>query len=343
MSNAIVYIVPSTASPMRLSAVNDGGNVYRKELIYVGAFAKKEDDLTFAVDEPLIDHWVDTFALMYANGVKVPLPIKHTTDVEANRGETLAMFKATNQFGLPALYADIKFRDADAEKLALTANCSIYVPPESTDGKGNTYIRPVAHIALTDYPVIPKLDKFTVIAASLTTIKPPIEELKMSLARDLINALSIEGVADDADDLTMKTAILSHIEAVKKPAPVKDPEPEPEPKPIAAAFITLARDNREGKLDALVPTNITRATANEFKKQYCSDESLALCLSEDGTTNDGFDALILTLSKNVPTGTVGGSTTGVQADALKLSKDDLTSEKNPLMANAMARAKAAAG
>ena len=67
-----------------------------------------------------------------------------------------------NERGLPALYGCVRFRDGfDPDD----SQVSIHVPPQFTDGLGRTYVRPIRHVAITDYPVIPGLGRFEALAA----------------------------------------------------------------------------------------------------------------------------------------------------------------------------------
>lgn len=164
------------ATPPAVEVASDTGEwdglTYEKELIYVGDFEDKTRKLKFSVDESLVDHWLRTHDEMVKNGIDVPTPKGHTDDVESNRGKVIRVTKRLNEEGLPALFGVFKFRDKEAAKLAASANVSIYVPPEFTDGKGRRYVRPIRHVAFTDYPVIPGLGKFHAIAASLVLDQP---------------------------------------------------------------------------------------------------------------------------------------------------------------------------
>jgi len=150
------------------------GLTFRKELIYAGNFRKRNSDTNqpFIIDEMKLAHWERVGNQMLANGVNVPLPLKHNDSPEAGRGKTLRYERAINNQGIPALYAVLKFRDAEAAKMAGSTDVSIFVPEAPVyDGKGNEYPYPIRHIALTDYPVIPNLEGFEPIAASLDVLE----------------------------------------------------------------------------------------------------------------------------------------------------------------------------
>jgi hypothetical protein len=153
--------VAAAARTMPLRAA-PSGRLYRKELIYVGSF--RTPHMSFDVDDRLLHHWVCTFDAMSAGGIEVPVPVEHSTDPEARRGTLVRLELSRNDRGLTALYGWLRFRgDYDPGD----AQVSIYVPLEVTDGLGRKYFRPIRHVALTDYPVIPGLGRFEAIAASL--------------------------------------------------------------------------------------------------------------------------------------------------------------------------------
>lgn len=169
----ILYMVPNT-EPGRELILDEAGKwdglTFRKELIYEGSFVKKvpgKEAQHFTVDEAKLNHWEHTGNRMVRNGVKVPVPVKHTDEPERNRARVLRYEVGVNDKGKNALYGVMRFRDHDAAKLAASTDVSIFVPEDSfTDGLGNKYTYAIKHVALTDYPVIPGLSDFKAIAAS---------------------------------------------------------------------------------------------------------------------------------------------------------------------------------
>ena len=334
----------------KLSGNIGGKNVYRKELIYTGHFVKKtpQKEQRFSVTEDDLTHWVETGVQMLSNGIEIPLPLEHTENPEAKRGDVVGFETGINDKGLPALYGLCTFVDADAEKLAASANCSIYVPEDFTDGKGNTYERPVRHVALTNYPVIPGLAKFETIALSLLE---PTGENEMPL-KELAKAVGVE-VQDGADDATIEKAIatsfgtmrkeLDDLKKKSKTDPPADPKPADKPPvKIAAGFLSMARDNRTLKLDALVKAgNITPATRDKLAAQYVTDDALTLSLSSEEGDADGFDTMVAALGENDPVQLAEQSGPQLDGEALTLSEVG-DPKKNPMLAEAQARANAAA-
>lgn len=142
----------------------DNPLVYWKEIAHVGTFFKEDQEIP--ITERHLDHWHKTFAEMSNDGIVVPVPVEHTKDPEKRRGHVLETARRENSRGLPALYAKIRFSDADAAKLRQSGT-SIFVPKEAPNGYGKKYNIPIQHVAITDYPVIADLEPFTV-ALSLT-------------------------------------------------------------------------------------------------------------------------------------------------------------------------------
>lgn len=129
-----------------------------KEIAHAGTFWKGSQRIDITPRH--LSHWEKTHRAMSKAGLKVPVPVEHTKDPERKRGDVLAMAHRPNSRGIPALYAKIKFRDADAAKM-IGSGVSIFVPKDATSGYGHRFVSPVEHVAITDYPVIPDLEPFT--------------------------------------------------------------------------------------------------------------------------------------------------------------------------------------
>lgn len=358
MARNYTYDVPNT-EPLELSGNNP--LMRRKELIYAGDFEKRKDNIRFSVDERTLQHWHNTFVAMSANGVEVPVPKEHTTDPDLRRGTVKKTEVALNKRGIPALFGYIEFKDEESLKLASASNVSIFSPNEWTDGRGNLYHRPILHVAITDYPTIPGLEKFEAIALSLTLA----ENSEMAL-RSIAKKL---GIDEKVEDAKLEAAISTAVDALIKkvaasasdpPTPGSDPANPPSPPVggtggnptptannsppaavpvITASMVNLLRDNRSMKLEAMVKAgNITPAVRDELQKSFCNDNSLSLSLSNtDAKAVDAFDATLAALAKNDPVKL--REQTGPQATVMALS--DLDPATNPLVKNAEARALAA--
>lgn len=368
--NDAVYLSPGT---WQLS--DEKERLYRKELIHVGDFVAS--NLRFSVTEAMLRHWQSTFAQFSSNGIEVPMPVEHTVDPEKRRGTIVGMDVAVNKRGQLALYGTAKFRDPEAEKLAASANVSIYVPAHFKDGEGREYEQPITHVALTDYPVIPGLEKFEALAAShvivlklsqgdftlditklnaaieavtaaataategqktLTALaKNPMDEQTQQAARDAAAACK-EATAAASGALD---AMLGTGEPAKPEPPKKDPEPpkpgEPEPPKIAASMINMLRDNRGMKIDNLVREFRITKAVADDLKKTHCSDQ-ALSLSLSGSA-DSFDSLVSALAKNEPV-LSSREKTGSQAVRLSHVVDPST---NPVIRDAEERARRAAG
>lgn len=328
--------------PFVLDSEPGNGLTFWKELIYAGQFEKSEDDLKFSVDEASIDHWVKTHKLFMQRGIDVPLPLEHTFNPEDTRGLVVGMKKAKDSKGRIALFGKIEFRDKEAAKMTSTAKVSIFVPPEFSDEKGNEYLRPIRHVALTDYPVINSMDGF--IAASHSG-----KEISMSM-KSLAKAIGLEFDDEKDPDDKISAAIASKFKKLSEKLKLAEHDvggddggtPTTKPPDVSAstkptkAIITVLSENRQHKIDDLVTKNhITPATAKKLSTQYCEDKTLTLSLSDDAYS-DGFDSVIEALRENDPV--VLGEQTSGQSErrALELSDKD-----NPLIKDAERRAKEA--
>lgn len=223
MTRLVPYVLASVRSAFQPQG--ETGDVFKKELIYPGNFVKKDEsgnvEFELPVDESLMDHWVATFDKMRENGVDVPVPVEHTTDPEKRRGTVVRMTKEFNpERGKPSLYAFIKFRDPKtAADMSKTSQVSLFSPPSFSDGKGHEYTRPITHVALTDYPLVPGLDAFEkAVAASLARCPDRAiamskvlsmdsgEDQTMSPMQELAQDLGID-VGGETDDAVIKDLI----------------------------------------------------------------------------------------------------------------------------------------
>lgn len=162
MTKLVPYAIIA-AGTSAFEKVEGDSEVYRKEIIYPDHFIKKTEDgeveFELPVDDTLMDHWVAVFNKMKQSGIDVPVPIEHTSDPEASRGKMVGLKKEFNpERGTNSLYAYVKFRDPEtAASLTKTSQVSLFSPPSTVDGRGVKYVRPIQHLAITDYPLVPQL------------------------------------------------------------------------------------------------------------------------------------------------------------------------------------------
>lgn len=262
--------------------------VYEKELMYAGNF--KKDNLAFSINAEILDYWDYTVKEMHANGIQIPMPLEHTDDPEKTRAFLEDTFVKNNTRGIPALYGKVKFIDEESVRLAASADVSIYVTDEFKDAKGNTYMRPIRHVAFTNYPLIPGLEKFKAIAASFVSSEvPKMEKVLLKLATQL----EIPN-ADTMDDTAIEAAIVSLIKPKQTTIEL--------PAQLVASLTNTFKDTRITKLNALVSAGkITKATRDLLESAWCNNEALALSITDETaapSTEKAFANLLLALEQN---------------------------------------------
>ena len=274
-------------------ASGDDPLVFEKETIYCGTFIKNGKQIKIT---PLsLSHWKRSIDDYRANGLSIAVPVEHTDNPELNRGEVIGGEVRRNSKGILSLYTKIKFRDEEAAKLAKTAQVSIFSPSEAVDGLGRKYKSPVAHVALTDNPMVPGLEKFKALAASFTG------EVKMSvqtLAEKL--ALPIAGKEDaelESDIFMYVQDLQKQLDDAKKPSDAVDEE-----EPVAASLVTMVRNARTTQLESLRDKgHITPVVFADLKKKHIdAEDGIKMSLQTKKPKDDGFDALIEVLKKNEP-------------------------------------------
>jgi len=338
MSDTIFILETKPFKELRLS----GERTFRKELIFEGEFVKGDQE--FAITEKNIDEWIANFEKSSEAGIELPLQSQHDVTPEATRGKVIGLEKATNEEGKVALYGFLQFRDEEAEKMALTAQVSIYSVSSFKDGVGNEYSNILRHVALCIDPVIPNLEEFQEIAASLSCKK---EKKKMSKLFELAQKLDLSLADDSTDEQSFESILayvgkitneLSELKEAFKPFKKKDGEgDEDEEKKkaeaekaasLAASFAKIEGKSRVLMIDNLLGDGkVTKVVADDLKKSYCSKE-LALSFS-GGEFKDGFDNLMNTLGKNDRVLSFTENSGGQVS----------TDTDNPLIADAEARAK----
>jgi hypothetical protein len=300
---------------LTLSADGDmsgDGLVYEKELIYVGTFVK--GDVKFEVTEKLIDNWVKESAAMGQHGFKIKLPVEHTFDPEKNRGHVTLLSKRLDSKGRIGMFGRLEFITADDAKLAKSTDVSIYSPPSYQMGNGYTANRPITHVALTDYPVVPGLDPFETLAASLK------EVMKMSM-KDLADKLGLTIPAEVTDEAAIAEMIMAEMQKLKDAAAPADGASNT--KALEASMKSMMKELRSAKIDSLVSAcKLTPAEATSWKKTYVASEAISL------SATDGFDSAF-SLAQQRQSFTQPGEKTGQQS-----SFDPNT---NPLMKDAKRR------
>jgi len=328
--------------------INTKGGTYLKELVKEGTFVDGQGR-TQTFTRADLRTWTFETNRYIDNGNLPAMPIEHTKDPEQNRGSVLRVKLAKNRKGEWAIFGICKFRDAEAEKMATSVDCSVFVEPNYVDGKGNKYKAVITHLALTNYPVVSGLEGFDYIQLSLSKGKPKMaSEALLALAK----SMKIRTMANDDDATLSKRITKRHAQmsaklaAFKKPGAddeetddeeTDDKKPFAKKKPVASgkkkvaasrtpapatvpgAMLGLLRDNRKLKLSKLVDDGkISPAQEKKLVKQYCDDASLTIACSKTGADTD-FDSMISILEENTVALSLEGSKTGAQA--IRLSQE----------------------
>jgi len=291
---------------------------FRKELIRTGDYCKAADGIKFTVDHEAIDNWVAQFSRMKTAGVKVPIPTAHTevTDPTANRGWVVDLFREDE-----SLFSVVDLVGNDAIAMAGRTDVSLFSPPEFTDGKGNTYKWPITHVALCTDPVIPGLDGFVPLAASLG--KPPVKVPVFTAYKENPVALKFDkiqkalGIEETLTEANAEKAIVASFSGVKKKvegltsqvttltadlAKAKKATPgETKPKDVDPELLRLSRENHTMRLDGLIAGGrITPAVRDKLVAAFIGDDGAALKLSLSAGTNQTFGLVLDALADNDP-------------------------------------------
>jgi hypothetical protein len=308
-----------------------GGKRYKKDLIRIGHYVKAADNIEFDVDGPALDHFVSETRAFLANGNKVPLPNTHVNadNPKENNGWMVDLMREGDTlFGV--------FDVVDESALKKT-DVSIFTPPEFTDGAGVKYVRPITHVAFCTNPVIPGLGDFVPLAASLSTQRKSnmdwtkVKEA-LGITEDMTDDNAIDIIIKAAGE--MKDYIAQLEEAATKPAD--------NAKPVAASrdplVIKLMGDNRRMRLVSLVAKNkVTPAVAASLAKQFVEEKALTLSLATD-PTGTNFEAVVKSLEENDVVALGEKSKPQVVELSHTSDADVHDPKKNPLLANANARA-----
>lgn len=288
-------------------------NVYRKELLPIGSYRKDSDDLDFEISLEMLEHMQTTASGMLAAGVQIPLVKSHDGDSAFGQVVGLSVDKDKG-----TSFVDIEFADDGCCAEAMRNDVSAFIPPEFVDGKGNAWKRPLRHVAITPYPVIPGLGKWESIAASFHDFK----ERKTPMLDDLTKALSLE--FDDGDDKeTREKRVIEDVKTLANQALELSEElkvhndrrakvaekmkemkerrrqkkesngPTKYPQNVVLAF---GRARSREINDLVHESKITPAVAKGLMKKYCSGEEITLSLANDGPSD--FDDLMKIMAQN---------------------------------------------
>jgi hypothetical protein len=312
----------------RAASAAEGGDVprrrYTKQLIRVGEY--HIDGRVLRVTPDTLRHWEATFSRMKTNGVKVPLPEGHTDAPGKNRGWVHGMWVEDD-----ALVGEVEAVGADAINLAERSDVSICARRRFTDGKGNEYTWPILHVALTPTPVVPGLNGFVRVAASVGGGTLHEEDVpaavpgrkEQTVPFDFKKCAKAVGIKKDVTEETFQAALAEHVtdlreqaedhielskkletteakvrtlETELRAAKEKNKEKDPDPQ-----VLRLSRRTREQDLEALVSEgSITPPVRDALHAAWIGEDGGALKLSLGAPHDDLWDRTIEALKQNDP-------------------------------------------
>lgn len=313
---------------------------FKKELARVGIYVHEGKKLELTHEA--FDHWVLQFARMKEAGVKVPVAVgthEEAIHPDDNRGWLIDVFREGD-----SLFMTCKIIGEDAIEAAPRSDVSVYAPGAWADGVGNQYVRPITHVLMVTDPVVPGLNDWIPLAASLSVItkeknmdlkalgkalglslekaeKP--EDMVTEAFEKLRDAAKGEGEKLDARGKEVEALKLSLSEAGKQ----EPPEPDPQ-------LVRLSIDNRKMKLDGLVAAGrLLPAIRDGMEKLFIGEAGAAIALSLKSRTDDRFDAIVELFAANDPIEL--GEKTGPQTLALQNKQAD--PKENKLVKDAKRR------
>lgn len=169
------FDVRGLEQPVELASSSTGARRYRKQLIYEGELLKRQpgkSDQVIKVPGSRIDHWAFAMKDFIRDGVEIPMPKGHTDDPELKRAEIVDVEVALDGKGRKSLYGVYTFTSPEAEQSLRSSDVSVYSPPTYTNPvTKKQYDWPIRHVAFTNYPVVPGLEKAQAIAMSFEAVE----------------------------------------------------------------------------------------------------------------------------------------------------------------------------
>lgn len=325
-TTSLIHKVPGAmirSGSLSLGGSGQPSQRFRKDLIKVGKYTKASTGQDFEITPADLDAFAKTFASMKAAGVKVPLPVGHTNDPEANRGYAEDLYVDGD-----SLIGTLELVGEDAIKLAGRAEVSVCITPELIDGKGNKYTNAIEHIAIVTDPVVPDQGGWIKIAASREGNEKRASAMKLSQGASTMDWKELAGmlgIADAAtmDDAALGAAIKAKVQALMtagKTAASREAELTSQLNLARSASVpTVADDTLDAlsenvslKIDALHgDAKISKAVGEDLKAILCGDtanrQTRRVLLSRTAGKAAGLDEgksladrLIESLAKNDP-------------------------------------------
>lgn len=354
---------------------------FSKELFRAGGY-EYQDGSGFNVESDRLQLMHSETARLLENGTRIPLsdgPIPHEDVANPHYGiGDLEFVSVEGQ----SIFGIIKIVGKKNIENALANDVSIFSEPEYKDSKGEIYVTPITHVAVTPNPLVGGLSDWVKIAASLkkdgkrSTFKGGLVMWKkiakaLGLSDDAVEKITPEN-AEDKITAAIKDLKSKHEEALKeaKKASVKAALESEDNKETVDEFVKervdtevaeikaslgggerkvdpmtlgLIVDNRKMKLDALVSAGrLTPAARKKVDERFGAKDVIAASMKK-GENGESFDFLAEILLANDPL--VLAEQTGAQvikASLVDPNKGGTKDEDNPLLKDAGRRAEAVA-
>lgn len=261
---------------MKWLKLSDGERRYKKPILRVGEFVKESEGVKFSITQEHLQFLKESFK------TRVPVPLEHTTDPDKNRGWVSDL----------EIENDVLFGVFELSEMIEDPNIfdtSVYMPIE--EGR----LQPLKHVALTSYPVVDGLGKFEAIVASLTPIK---EETEVAFNWKALGvALGLSDLTEENAEDKLTEHFKSQSEEVKSlKLQLSDTNPKINIEQIKKQHGKLFQFAKDGKKSKIESLPLSKAAKDKLVEHYCSDDILALSLSEDYF--DDFDVIIDALEQH---------------------------------------------
>jgi len=307
-----------------------------KEIVQAGNYWQHGKQID--IPQSRLSHWKNQFYELKAKGVKVPVPIDHTREPEANRGWVTGMEVEGDK-----LVAKMDLIGLDAILQASRSDVSIQTC-DFTDNKGVLHKDVIEHTAMVTDPFITGLEPFVIQLSRAKTLGLSIGGSAMESLKKIAAAMGIE--AGEMDEKALEAAILAHWgkskgESDKISMSLNSVQSEnatlklsAKPVEVDPDVLESAASGVEAELSMLVMSRqITPAQKKLWSDLLCGTEAKrpALMLSRKAAQAAGFTAPqskpILDILKQAPKPDGSGDTLSLSREGGKedgeLSKEEL--------------------
>lgn len=326
--------------------------LWEKECLPVGRTVKWMGDDKEVLDADIklsfLQQLVRNFQKFKEVGVRVPFFKTHVEDPDNDRGTVEKVLVKKNANGVDSLFSWVRFHNEKARDNAINCDVSVLCPPKFVDGKGNSYLYPMRHLAGTSKPVVPGLAPFTPVVLSFDTTTGLMQGNPMEKVAAI---LGLDPTADEATIVTALTALRdAYVQAGGDLAALTGAGAGAGTPAGAGAGLSFSgvippvmvnqmKRARESQIDSLISERVlSPALADNLKKRFCSPDAVTADLRlSDGDGETEFDRqldIIKQVAKDRPLDLNGGR------KVIKLGHDGQAQESLTIR-NAKARAAAA--